>query len=63
MAFATAQGRVLFSHNIADFVALHTACLTAGQPHAGIVLYQQNRYGIGESGSKSLVRLVGLQLT
>lgn len=45
---ATQQGRVLFSFNRGDFYQLHTAYLTMGKPHAGIVLANQQQYTVGE---------------
>ncbi len=48
LEFAAGQGRVLFSHNVGDFSVLHIEYLQAGKEHAGIVLAQQQQYGIGE---------------
>ncbi len=48
LAWATERGRVLFSCNVGDFYHLHTERLEQGMSHAGIVLVQQQRYGIGE---------------
>lgn len=36
--YATAQGRVLYSFNAADFLRLHTSYLSQGKSHAGIAL-------------------------
>lgn len=47
LAFAAAQGRVLYTCNIGDFFALHTAWLNAGRSHSGLVLCRQ-QYSIGE---------------
>lgn len=46
--YATAQGRVLYSFNVGDFYDLHTAYLTPGKSHAGMILAQQQRYSVGE---------------
>ena len=54
---ATAQGRVLYSFNVGDFYRLHTACLTAGGTHAGMILSQQQRYSVGEQ-MRRLLRLI-----
>jgi hypothetical protein len=48
LEFATSQGRVLYSFNVGDFQRLHYEVLTQGKPHAGIVLGQQQKYGLGE---------------
>jgi len=41
LAYAAAQGRALFSFNVADYVALHREHVASGQPHAGIVVSKQ----------------------
>jgi hypothetical protein len=38
LAHASAQGRVLLTHNIRDFVALHHQYLAEGRSHSGILL-------------------------
>jgi len=48
LEFATAEGRVLFSDNTADFQRIHTEFLSAGKSHAGIILAPQQRYGLGD---------------
>ena len=48
LKWATAQERVLFSFNVGDFYALHTAFLEQGTGHRGIILAQQQRYSVGE---------------
>ncbi len=55
--YATAQGRVLYSFNVADFYLLHTQYLSQGKCHAGIVLAHQQRYTIGEQ-MRRLLRLI-----
>ncbi len=47
LALATAQNRVLYSHNIADFYGLHGEILTEDKKHAGIALLSQE-YSVGE---------------
>lgn len=37
LAYATAQGRTLFSFNVQDFYRLHTSNLATGGSHAGII--------------------------
>lgn len=48
LEYATAQGRVLYSFNVGDFLRLHTEYLTQGRTHAGIVLSRQQQYSVGE---------------
>lgn len=38
LASSAAAGRVIVTHNIRDFVALHHSWLTQGRTHAGIVV-------------------------
>jgi hypothetical protein len=46
---AAARGRVLVTNNIRDFVPLHRQWLNENRPpHAGIVLFPQREFGIGE---------------
>ena len=54
---AAAQGRVLFSFNVRDFNRLHTAYLSTGGSHAGIILAQQQRYSVGEQ-MRRLLKLI-----
>jgi hypothetical protein len=54
LRFATHEGRVLYSFNVADYCRLHGQ----GQPHAGMVLAQQQRYSVGEQ-LRRLLRLMG----
>lgn len=57
LEWATAQGRVLYSFNMGHFYQLHTAFLTHGKSHAGIILAQQQRYSIGEQ-MRRLLKLI-----
>jgi hypothetical protein len=45
---ATAVGRVLFTYNVGDFLALHTRLRQEGRSHAGMILAVQQRYSVGE---------------
>lgn len=47
LRLATLQGRVIFSHNIADFCKLHADFIASGEVHAGIALLPQG-FSIGE---------------
>ena len=55
--YATAQGRVLYSFNVVDFYRLHTAYMTQGKSHAGIILARQQRYSVGEQ-MRRLLRFI-----
>ncbi|MHC5731962.1 MAG: DUF5615 family PIN-like protein, partial [Nostoc sp.] len=48
LIWAREQGRVIYSGNVRDFYRLHTEFVTRGQPHAGILLMQQQRFSVGE---------------
>lgn len=54
---ATAQQRVLYSFNVADFYRIHAEYLSGAKAHAGIVLSQQQHYSVGEQ-MRRLVRLL-----
>ncbi|MEM9219498.1 MAG: DUF5615 family PIN-like protein [Cyanobacteria bacterium P01_F01_bin.150] len=47
LILATEQGRVLYSHNIADFCQLHAEFLEVEKYHSGIALLAQD-YSVGE---------------
>src|SRR5882762_8016865 len=57
---ATANGRVLYSFNVSDFMALHISYMATGRVHAGIVLGQQQRYAVGEQ-MRRLLRLAEMR--
>lgn len=57
LAYASAQGRALYSFNIGDYNRLHYDYLVAGQMHAGIILAPQQRYGVGEQ-MRRLLRII-----
>ncbi len=48
LEYATAQGRVLYSFNIADFCRIHTTWLGQSRSHSGIILALQRQFSIGE---------------
>ena len=41
-------GRVLVSSNLGDFARLHHAWMSEGRSHAGLILIEQGRFGMGE---------------
>ncbi len=52
---ANALGRVIYSFNQGDFMALHTRFLIKGLAHAGVILAAQQRYSIGEQVRRILL--------
>lgn len=58
LEFSTALGCVLYSFNVGDFQQLHSEYLRQGKHHAGIVLCQQQKYGLGEQ-MRRLLNIVG----
>jgi Domain of unknown function (DUF5615) len=48
LEFATTQGRVLCSFNVADFYQLHTRHMAQHESHTGIVLARQQQYSVGK---------------
>ena len=58
LAKASADGRVLYSYNVADYCILHQAWLSEGRSHAGIVIAPQQPYGVGEQ-LRRMMRLLG----
>jgi hypothetical protein len=57
LRFATANGLVLVTYNIADFARIHDRWLSSGLEHAGIILVQQQKWGPGEL-VRRIVRLL-----
>jgi len=45
---AAENGAVIVSNNICDYAAMHARWLAEGRQHAGIVLFPQQEYSIGE---------------
>ena len=60
LAYATAQGRVIYSFNVGHFSQLHADYLSKRQRHTGIVLAPQQRYSVGEQ-MRRLLRLIGMR--
>lgn len=48
LQFATDSGRIVVSNNISDFCAIHSERLKVNRDHAGIVLFLQQAYSVGE---------------
>jgi predicted nuclease of predicted toxin-antitoxin system len=49
LAFATSDGRAIFTYNIRDFAPLHEQWQASGRPHAGVIVSQQlgsREYGL-----------------
>lgn len=47
LAFATSQGRAVFTCNVQDFARLHAEWLRTGLHHAGIIVLTEQRTPIG----------------
>ena len=48
LAFAASQGRVLYTFNVGDFCRLHSAYLSTGKEHAGIIVAVRQQFSVGE---------------
>jgi len=59
LAFAAAQGCVLYTFNVSDFYRLHTEWVGAGREHPRMILAPQQRFSVGEL----LRRLLRLRAT
>ncbi len=59
LAFATEQGRVICTSNLADFISLHTGYMSQGKLHPGIILIHQQRFSVGQQ----ILRLLRLMET
>ena len=57
LTYAADQGCVLYGFNVADYYRLHTAFLSAGKTHAGIILARQQHYSVGEQ-MRRLLKLI-----
>ena len=57
LAYATEQGRVIFTFNVGDYCRLHTEYLAQNRTHAGIVTVARQKYSAGEQ-AKHLANLV-----
>ncbi len=60
LEYANLHRRTLYSFNVGDYMALHTAYMTTGQTHCGLILTQQQRYSVGEQ-MRRLVRLAQIK--
>ena len=48
LAYATEQGRCIYTFNVGDFARLHGEHLEQGTDHAGIIVVPDQRHSIGE---------------
>lgn len=58
LIWAASHGRALVSYNVGDFCRLHSEFLENGRQHAGIIIAEQQRLGVGEM-MRRLLRLRG----
>jgi uncharacterized protein DUF5615 len=54
---ASTAGRALFTHNTADYCALHHKWMSIERAHAGIIVAPQQRYSVGEE-LRRIMRLI-----
>lgn len=57
LEYATNVGMVIYSFNIGHFKFLHETWITEGKSHTGIILSQQQRFGVGEQ-MRRLLKIV-----
>ena len=58
LSFATQSRRVLITHNVGDFRALHRHYVDSQREHFGIILiHQEDRLGPGEVARRMMVLL------
>jgi hypothetical protein len=48
LAFATSEGRAIYSLNVGHFCQLHAEFLAHGRDHSGILIIPRQRYSVGE---------------
>ena len=60
LAHAGAEGRVLYTFNVGDFMNLHSEYVTAGRAHAGIIFGDQQRFSVGEQ-MRRLLRIAAIR--
>ena len=60
LAHASAEGCVLYTFNVGDFMHLHGEYAAAGRAHAGIIFGDQQRYSVGEQ-MRRLRRIIALR--
>jgi hypothetical protein len=58
--YATSQGRVLYTFNVADFCRIHAAYQSSSRPHTGIVVSRQKQYSVGEQ-MRRLLKLIAVR--
>jgi hypothetical protein len=62
LGFASSVGRILFSHNIADFARLHLEHIEKGVDHHGIILSRQVPIGMLVKGLSRLLSQASLEV-
>ncbi len=58
LAYATSQGRVLYTGNRGDFARLHKRWMESGRSHAGIIVRGRHRTSVGDQ-LRGLTRIAG----
>jgi hypothetical protein len=57
--YASVHDYVLYSFNVGDFFALHTALVRENRSHSGIILARQQHYSVGEQLRRVLKLIAG----
>lgn len=57
LEFAASVGRTIYTFNVKDFLLLHSNFLEHDKPHAGIIIGEQGRFGVGEQ-MRRLLRII-----
>lgn len=55
LEYAISVGRILYTYNGGDFQSLHHDYIVRNKKHAGIIIGEQERFGIGEQVRRILV--------
>jgi predicted nuclease of predicted toxin-antitoxin system len=64
LTWAHDHGRAIVTENVADFLALHAACLQSGERHSGIILASNAAYPRAKASTLgALVNALGPLLT
>jgi len=58
LEFASANGRVLYTFNVKDYLPLHAMFPASERSHAGIIVAEQRNYSVGEQ-LRRLLRIIG----
>jgi Domain of unknown function (DUF5615) len=60
LAYATSEGRTVYTLNVGDFCRLHAEYLAAGKDHSGILVIPRQRYSVGEKIRRLIAHIAGV---